>query len=335
MKTDIDELVKVAEEDGEEPEEFKEDWYLGLLSADDILTADYPEPVWAVPGLLPVGLSILAGAPKVGKSWLALQVAQSVASGGIVFDHKVDIGPVLYLALEDPPRRLQERMNKQNWSKGLDADFMTVGNFYDRVGDLRNGGAERIARQIGRRAYRMVAIDTLSRAIFADQNDVRDMTSWLTPLQEIAHEKECAIVLIDHHKKGKGFDPDVITDILGSTAKGAMADTIIGLYRERNKPGAKILITGRDIEEKILTVKMDWLTGCWQLDEDTSQNLSGVQADLLEALEQIGPCGVSEIAEAIGKGKDNRGYVYKLLVELERRGLAFKDGKLWGVVSNG
>jgi len=333
MTTGIEELVKEARVEDEEPGELREDWYLGLLSADDILTTDFPEPVWAVPGLLPVGLSILAGAAKVGKSWLALQIAQSVASGGVVFEHKVDTGPVLYLALEDPPRRLKERMNKQSWSAGLDADFMTVGNFYDRIGDLRNGGAERLSKQIERRGYRMVTIDTLSRAIFADQNDVRDMTTWLTPMQEIAHENECAIVLIDHHKKSKGFDPDVIADILGSTAKGAMADTIIGLYRERGKPGAKIAITGRDIEEKILTVKMDWLTGCWQLDEDTSQNLSGVHNDLLEALEQIGHCGVSELAEAIGKGKENRGYVYRMLAKLEESGHVYKENTTWGVVT--
>ena len=55
--------------------------FLKPLSADDILGADWPEPVWAVPGMLPVGFSLLAGAPKIGKSWLALQIAQAVSSG--------------------------------------------------------------------------------------------------------------------------------------------------------------------------------------------------------------------------------------------------------------
>ena len=47
----------------------------GLISADEILTTEWPEPVWAVPGILPVGLGILGGPPKMGKSWLALQIA--------------------------------------------------------------------------------------------------------------------------------------------------------------------------------------------------------------------------------------------------------------------
>ena len=72
-----------------------------LLTADKILTTDWPEPTWAVPELLPVGLSILAGKPKLGKSWMALQIAQAVASGGRALNKQVEAGPVLYLALED------------------------------------------------------------------------------------------------------------------------------------------------------------------------------------------------------------------------------------------
>jgi len=247
---------------------------LDLLTADSILKTDWPEPVWAVPGLLPVGLTILAGAPKVGKSWLALQIAQAVAAGGVIFGLRVEAGPVLYLALEDPPRRLQERMKKQNWPLGLDADFMTVGSFLDRIGDLRNGGGERLARQIERRGYRLVAVDTLSRAIAGDQNDVSEMTSWLTPIQEIAHVKNCVIILIDHHRKTGGAYQDAIADILGSTGKGAMADTAIGLYRERGKAGAKLVITGREVEERTLDLRMDWFTGCWQLDS-SEEGLTG------------------------------------------------------------
>ena len=90
-----------------------------LLSADEILTTDWPEPVWAIPAILPVGLSVLAGPPKVGKSWLALQFAQAVASGGMALGFPVEFGRVLYLALEDPSRRLKERMVKQNWPVGF------------------------------------------------------------------------------------------------------------------------------------------------------------------------------------------------------------------------
>ena len=99
---------------------------LNLLTADEILTADWPEPVWAIPKLLPSGLTILAGKPKLGKSWLALQVAQAVAAGGVALGERVQAGPILYLALEDPPRRLRDRMTKQRWPRGLPADFLCL-----------------------------------------------------------------------------------------------------------------------------------------------------------------------------------------------------------------
>lgn len=298
---------------------------LDLLTADKILSTEWPEPVWAVPGILPVGLAILAGAPKVGKSWLALQIAQAVAAGGYALGQRVEKGPILYLALEDPPRRLQDRMRKQGWSLGLEADFMPLGNFQEKIGDLRNGGGERLAWQMEKRGYRLVAIDTLSRAIMGDQQDVREMTGWLSPLQEIAQKQNAVIIMVDHHRKPGGSNPDSIADILGSTAKGAMADTVLGLYRERGKPGARLAITGREVEEKTLDLFFDALTGCWQLDT-TGGGLTGKQSDLLTALESMGPAGVSDIAEAVGR---NRGTVYRQLVEFEQAGKVRQDSKLW------
>lgn len=312
-----------------ENEDPKDSWHLDLLSSDDILTTDWPEPVWAVPGLLTAGLAILAGAPKVGKSWLSLQIAQTVAAGGVVLERKVDQGSVLYLALEDPPRRLKERMSKQHWPTGLQVQFLTVGSFYDRIGDLRDGGAKRIANQIERVGYRLVVIDTLSRAIFGKQKEAEDMTAWLSPLQEIAHEQNCVILFVDHHRKMKGYDPDVIADILGSTAKGAMVDTAIGLYRERGKAGAKLAITGREIEERTLSIKMDWPTGSWQI-EDNADGISSQQAELLDTLNELKTSTSSELGKVTGI---NKGTVHKQLSELENRGLVSKNGPSWRILS--
>lgn len=190
---------------------------LSLLTADTILTTEWPEPVWAIPGLLPVGLTILAGRAKLGKSWLALQIAQAVAAGGHALDESVEKGPVLYLALEDNPIRLKTRMKKQGWPAGLDADFMVMGQFVQQIDDLRDGGGERLATQIERAGYRLVVIDTLSRSCYGDQNDVEQMTRALTPIQAMAHAQNCAVLMIDHHRKGFGANPDAVGDILGST----------------------------------------------------------------------------------------------------------------------
>jgi RecA-family ATPase len=305
---------------------------VAVLSAGQILKSTWLDPVWAVPGILPTGLSILAGAPKVGKSWLALQFALAVASGGRVFERPVDKGAVLYLALEDPPRRLKKRMLKQGWKADLPADFMTIGGFIDQVGALQLGGAARLAILIEQGKYRLVVIDTFSRAIFTDQNDVREVTHELVPYQEMAHEMNGAILLIDHHKKSGGFNPDVIADILGSTAKGAMADTILGLYRQRGKPGAVLNVVGREVEETCLSLRMDWEHGLWEV--DTSEDgLTPQQREILDALVQLAPCGVSQLAEMIFGNPSKRGLVYLQLAALEAKGLVQKKGQIWKLVN--
>ncbi|MEJ7703487.1 MAG: AAA family ATPase [Geodermatophilaceae bacterium] len=82
-------------------------------TAAELMACDFPEPRWAVPGIIAEGLTLLAGAPKVGKSWLALGLGIAVATGGKALGAlDVTAGDVLYLALEDPPRRLQERLAK-------------------------------------------------------------------------------------------------------------------------------------------------------------------------------------------------------------------------------
>jgi RecA-family ATPase len=79
-------------------------------TAPELLAAEFPEPRWAVPKIVPEGLTFLGGAPKVGKSWLGLALAVAVASGGFFLDEPVERGDVLYCALEDPGRRLQQRL---------------------------------------------------------------------------------------------------------------------------------------------------------------------------------------------------------------------------------
>jgi hypothetical protein len=292
---------------------------LQLLTAHDILTTDWPEPVWAIPNLLPVGLAILAGRPKVGKSWLALQIALAVASGGYALGQPVEQGPVLYLALEDPPERLKERMLKQGWTSDLPADFMCLGEFEKQIGDLRDGGGERLARQIELKGYRFVAIDTLSRAVSGDQNDVAVMTRALAPIQATAHDHNCPVMMPDHHRKITGAGPDAITDILGSTAKGAMADTIWGLYRERGKVGAKLLITGRDVEEQTLALSWDREIRCWQCEGDADEaKITENDQEILDALEVMGQSSLTDIAHAVGKDPGNTYRRLSKLVGLDK-----------------
>ena len=308
-----DRLLRIAEAAvfQEAKREFSENCEpIQTISAWELIMTEWPEPTWAVPGLLPAGLTIFAGKQKAGKSWLALQIAQAVAAGGHVLGQQIERGPVLYLALEDIPRRLQDRMKKQKWpaDKSLEADFMVLGNFLDRVGDLRNGGNETLARQIERRGYRLVVIDTLSRAVMgtADQMDVDDMTTTLSPVQEVAFNNNCAVMLVDHHNKAASYTPDVINNILGSAAKAAVADTLWGIYREQGRAGAKLAIIGRDVEEKTLALSWDWLTGCWQVEGDAYEiELTERRLEILEAGHNLGKCGLMDIVAVVDQPKSH------------------------------
>jgi hypothetical protein len=83
------------------------------ISARELLAIELPPVAWAIPDILPAGVSLLAGKPKLGKSWLALSVCEAIAVGGVALGVKhVEKGETLYLALEDNRRRLQQRLNK-------------------------------------------------------------------------------------------------------------------------------------------------------------------------------------------------------------------------------
>ena len=83
------------------------------VTALDLMAAELPPVRWVVPGVLSEGVPLLAGKPKLGKSWLALGKCLAVAAGGVALGtRQVERGDVLYLALEDNRRRLQKRLSK-------------------------------------------------------------------------------------------------------------------------------------------------------------------------------------------------------------------------------
>lgn len=283
---------------------------LQTLSAYTILTTDWPEPVWAIPHYLPVGLTLFAGRAKLGKSFLALQIAQSVVTGGVALGEQAAKGPVLFLALEDSPRRLKDRMQGQAWLplQRQEADFMCLGDFDKQIGPLSDpAGVAKLALQMQARQYRLVVIDTLSRAFRGDQNDADTMARALSPLQSLALSMNCALVVIDHHKKKDQGESDPILDVSGSVAKVGIADAIWGLYREQGKAGVILHILGRDLDEKQAHLTFDPFTLCWQNDGDPqAAKMSEARQDILDALRVKGGKGtLAQVAKETGKDKGN------------------------------
>lgn len=281
-----------------------------LKNGADILTAQFPDPVWIVPSLLPAGLTILAGRPKIGKSWLALQIAFAVTSGGRLFDQEVELGRVLFLALEDNERRLQTRMSKQGWTPeaAKRIDWVTMDNYRRYIGALHKEGLPRLLPIVQEGNYKLVVIDTVSRAFMGlkDINDSQEVTAALSPIQEAAIGLEFGVMALDHHNKPKGNNPNPIDDILGSTAKAAVLDTAMGLYRDANKNALRLLAEGRDIEQIDLTLKFDSITGSWQSQGDTAVFVeSEREREIVNTLLSLGTADLSTIAANVEQPKSH------------------------------
>ncbi len=84
--------------------------YLHTLTMTELFQTTYKSRPPVVEGLLYAGTYILAGAPKIGKSFLVAQIAYHVSTGQDLWGYKVHQGTVLYLALEDDFQRIQSRM---------------------------------------------------------------------------------------------------------------------------------------------------------------------------------------------------------------------------------
>ncbi len=253
----------------------------------ELLAADFPEPTWLVPGILPTGLTLLAGRPKVGKSWLALQIAHAKGIGGEVFGAAVDKGRVLFLALEDSPARLADRMRLQRWPGDADVQFQNACSVAE------------LGAILERDHFDLVVIDTFSRLfVDVDQDDVSATTKALGQLQELAQAGNFSVLLLDHHRKGA--DGDAVLDVLGSTGKSAVADTICGLFRHRGERDATFRTVSRDCEEVELTLRFGRDLGLWSV-VDYGERCPQTGA-IIDALEQQ-PDTISGLARRLNLSK--------------------------------
>jgi hypothetical protein len=296
----------------------KTDW-----TVDELYDAHLPEPRWIVPELLPTGLASLAGRPKLGKSWLALQLAAAVACGQRFLDWAVQDGPVLFIALEDPPRRLRDRLARLRVSRRAAIQFYTDWPPLNPGA----GGLEQLQRCVAEWQPRLVVIDTLARAFDRRTawNSLSEASFALAALLQVAHEHDCCVLTVDHHKK-PGVLPDVIDDILGSTGKAAVIDTAWGLYKERDNKGARLDVRGRDIEPHELAIEFDGSGNGWrrlceaEVDVGTAPlkaGLSAAEQEVYELLEEMGEADAGKLAKGLSR---HRTSVLKTLKRLRAQG---------------
>lgn len=293
-------------------------------SAGELLAADLPDPVWIVPNLLPAGLSVLAGRPKLGKSWLAMQIAIAVGTGGIVLGERVQKRRVLYLALEDGDRRLKNRLGKIQSPSDAAVDFLT------EWPALIESGLDHLIRMIEAKGYELVIADTLARwAAMRRSEDEHLVARRLADLQRYSQDNGIGSLLVDHHRKpGLSGTQDVIDDVMGATSKTGVADAALGIYRARGQQSAELKLAGRDVMDRELAVQFDPQLFCWQLlGEASDVKANTLQHAILDAMTETygGEATCSEVAKFLNK---DRGNVYREMQELLSKGKLTKIAKV-------
>jgi putative DNA primase/helicase len=286
------------------------------LSLSDICAAEYPEPRWAVPGLYPEGLVLLCGKPKIGKSWQCLDLALAVAAGGYFLGKiKVERGEVLYLALEDSPRRVKSRVAALLAPGDTVPSGCSVLFQAPRLGD---GLEEYLAAWLQKHPNaRAVIIDTLARVRPKNTNRkdwYLEDTEQLAPLQRLALDHGVMILAAGHLRKSASDDPvDLVSGSVGLTG---VADTVAVLTRSRGRADGELFITGRDIEERTLALTKQGPQ--WVLEGDTEEyRMSETRSAARRALDEAGNEGLHyrDLAEALRLTANNAKVLLKRMAD--------------------
>ena len=220
---------------------------------------------FVVDTLISQGLHILAGSPKVGKSWLALWLAVAVAKGEPVWGMQVKQGTTLYLCLEDSQLRIQNRLFDVTEDAPASVHFCTESRI------LGDGLTEQLEQFLSEHPdTSLIIIDTLQMirgAVYDNTyaNDYRDLSA----LKRLADTHEIAILLIHHLRKEKA--DDVFNRISGTTAISGAVDASFTLVEEQRGSGrARLSCIGRDIEYRELELCRN-ADNVWEVTADSYQ----------------------------------------------------------------
>jgi hypothetical protein len=231
----------------------------------ETLMSQFLAPIkFFISSLLPQGLHILAGAPKIGKSWLALWLCLQVAKGEAVWNCQTIKSTTLYLCLEDSYSRIQSRLFDITDDAPPNVYFSIIAK------GIGNGLEEQIENFIKEHSdTSLIVIDTLQkvRSISNDNAYASDYRE-IGILKTLADKLGIAILLIHHLRKQ--LDDDPMNMVSGTTAiTGAVDSSFILKQDKRGSDNAVLICDGRDIEYRELQISFDREEHLWKLIRDS------------------------------------------------------------------
>ena len=263
FETDDDDYVDQAQplapvhNDGHD--EFTPVHPLETLNGIEVSEFRFKREKFIVEGLLKPGLAVLAGSPKIGKSWLVLHLCSQVSKGEPFFGMPTQESDVLYLALEDSKQRLQRRLLTIDDEPSVRMHFALSSSKLNDELDLQ------LAQFLIKYPLtRLVVIDTFqmvrgSVGQMSYANDYADVSA----LKRLADDMHVCILLVHHTRKMS--DSDRFNEISGTNGIAGSADTLMVLTKEKRADRKAMLsCTGRDIDDLELELVMDRRTCKWE-----------------------------------------------------------------------
>ena len=259
-------------------------YYLHTVSMTELYQTPYKSRPPIIDGLLYGGAYILAGAPKIGKSFLVAQIAYHVSTGKKLWDFDVHQGTVLYLALEDDYQRIQSRMFMMyGVEDSSNLYFATAAN---KIG---NGLDEQLDFFINEHPdTKLVIIDTMQkiREVGGEAYSYASDYEIIGRLKQFA-DKHCICVLIVHHTR-KQPAGDTFEMISGTTGLLGCADgSLLMQKKKRTALEATIDVVGRDQQDQILYLSKDPNTQIWNLDKTETELHREPPDPVLEAVARL------------------------------------------------
>lgn len=233
---------------------------LKIYSSEYIMNTQMKPIEYCVDGLISQGLFILAGAPKVGKSWLALDMCLSIAKREKVLGKATSCGHAVYLSLEDSLIRLQNRLYELTDDPSDNLHFAIMAE------SISNGLPEQI--EYCRKRFddlKIVVIDTLQKVRNESESSYSSDYKELSVLKSLADKLGIAIVLVHHTRKCSDSDP--FNMISGSTGlSGCVDGSMVLIESKRGSRKAKLHCVGRDIENQEINVVFE--NSRWKVSDD-------------------------------------------------------------------
>ena len=233
---------------------------LKMYSSEYIMNTPMKPIEYCVDGLISQGLFVLAGAPKVGKSWLALDMCLSIAKGEKVLGKETLCGHAVYLSLEDSLIRLQNRLYELTDEPSDNLNFAIMAE------SISNGLPEQI--EYCRKRFddlKIVFIDTLQMVRNESESSYSSDYKELSVMKALADKLGIAIVLVHHTRKCSDSDP--FNMISGSTGlSGCVDGSMVLIESKRGSRKAKLHCVGRDIENQEINGVFE--SSRWKVSDD-------------------------------------------------------------------